>query len=189
MWRRFRLIAGVQMIATMMLIAVCGWVVNQEDGRARLTEFIWEKVSTNTWLADSPLATLRLFNTQPALRASAYPSGWYTPIVGAKIVQSFKENGKGLLLQTSQPSEVRAIGSGVVVVCSRNPRPDGDWTVVITHLDGSKSIYGMLPQASVRIGSRVKGGEPIGWVQQGKVYIAFKQGDLFLDPAAVIGLD
>jgi stage IV sporulation protein FA len=154
-----------------------------------LTGYLWTKVSTNTWLADSPLATLHFFPEQPALRASAYPSGWYTPMVGAKIVESFKANGKGILLQTSQPTEVRSIGPGIVVVCTRNPRPNGDWTVVITHPDGSKSIYGMLPQASVRIGSRVKGGEPIGWVQQGRLFVAFKQGEVFLDPAAVIGLD
>lgn len=189
MWRRFRLIAGVQILATVALIAGCGWVANNEGGRERLASYIWTQASTHSWLADSPLATLHFIAPQPALRASAYPSGWYTPMVGAKITQSFKENGKGILLGTPQPTEVRAMGPGVVVVCTRNPRPSGDWTVVIRHPDGSKSIYGMLPQASVRIGSRVKGGDPIGWVQQGNLYVAFKQGEVFLDPAAVIGLD
>jgi stage IV sporulation protein FA len=186
---RVKSLAIMQLFGTMLLIGAAWFMAEFDQGKATLQHWMTKEIEVNQWLADSPVQAWMLANTTEATRVQAYPSGWFAPVVAGKVSETFQQTGKGIVLQTDIPSEVRAIGDGEVVLCVKPASVDSGWTVVVAHADHAKSIYGMLSQSSVRVGDTVKGGQTIGWIQEKQLYFAFKQDAIFLDPEAVIGFD
>lgn len=186
---RMKSVVIVQFLGTLLLIGGTWFVAEYDKGKEVLGKWMTQDVVASGWFADSPVHALLFSFASPVTRVQAYPSGWYAPVVSGEITETFAKTGKGIVLLTEQPSEIRAVGDGKVVLCAPPDQESATWTVVIAHADDTKSVYGMLAQASVRVGETVKGGQAIGWIQEDQLYFAFKQGGLFLDPVAVIGFD
>ncbi|MTH52987.1 peptidoglycan DD-metalloendopeptidase family protein [Bacillus mangrovi] len=108
-----------------------------------------------------------------------------------RIMENFKANGQGVLIETDLPS-IKAMGEGIVI--SAGQKPDSGLTVVVQHADGSETWYGNLESANIASYDFVKKGQELGTVQikdnkKGTYYFAIKQGDQFVDPIQVISLD
>ena len=186
---RIKSLAFTQFVGTLLLIGSAWFIAEFDQGKAMLQRWMTEEIEVNQWLSDSPVQAWLFDKQSQATRVQAYPSGWFAPVVAGKVSETFEQTGKGIVLQTALPTEVRSIGDGTVVLCVKPESVDSGWTVVVSHENHSKSVYGMLSQSSVRVGDVVKGGQAIGWIEDKQLYFAFKQDAIFLDPEAVIGFD
>lgn len=205
--------AATQIIGSILFVGLAWLAIQFEPSEAYIRSQLTTETVTNAWLSDTPVTqwisnrAKQVWTNEPALsswlptfgvrqtKEDQYASGWFAPLSQATVQQTFKQTGKGIVLEATQPTEIQAIGDGEVIFCA-SPEQNGiGWTVVIAHKDEAKSIYGMLDQTSVRVGEKVIGGQSIGWISEedreapSKLYFAFKQGTLFLDPEAVIGFD
>lgn len=205
--------AATQIIGSILFVGLAWLAIQFEPSEAYIRSQLTTETVTNVWLSETPVTqwisnrAKQVWTNEPTLsswlptfgvrqtKEDQYASGWFAPLSQATVQQTFKQTGKGIVLEATQPTEIQAIGDGEVIFCA-SPEQNGiGWTVVIAHKDEAKSIYGMLDQTSVRVGEKVIGGQSIGWISEedreapSKLYFAFKQGTLFLDPEAVIGFD
>ena len=216
--RRRTSIPAIRYVATQImggcLFVGLAWLAIQfEPGEAYIRSQFDSETVTSAWLSDTPVTNwlsnraMHVWANEPSrsswlptfgvkqTKEDQYASGWFAPLSQATVQQTFKQTGKGIVLQAKQPTEIQAIGDGEVIFCAPPEKNGIGWTVVIAHKDEAKSIYGMLEQTSVRVGDTVIGGQSIGWISEEEreapstLYFAFKQGALFLDPEAVIGFD
>ncbi|WP_042350040.1 M23 family metallopeptidase [Bacillus massiliigorillae] len=120
-------------------------------------------------------------------------SSQYSEPVNGQIVQNFKENGEGVLLETALNLKVGAIQNGVVTFVGMKENTGN--TVVVQHSDGSESWYGELESISVSYMDSVSKGEKLGMVSsshdasKGRMFFAFKKKDAFVDPNQVISFE
>ncbi|WP_088103684.1 M23 family metallopeptidase [Halalkalibacter urbisdiaboli] len=116
------------------------------------------------------------------------------PASGGKIREDFKQNGRGVMVETGMNAEVEAVKGGQVISVGDGEQGLGK-TVVVQHADGTESIYGMLEEVSVNIYDHIKSGHKIGVVstsdqaEKGIFYFALKKNDTYVDPSEVISFD
>jgi stage IV sporulation protein FA len=117
----------------------------------------------------------------------------YAVPASGKVLQSFKSNGQGILVQTNINAPVDAVNEGVAIFVGK--KADLGNTVIIQHADGTESWYGNLGDISVALYDYVKKQQKIGIVKNGKdgkygdFYFAFKKDEKFVDPIQVISFD
>jgi stage IV sporulation protein FA len=110
-----------------------------------------------------------------------------------KVLQNFKIDGKGVIIQTSQNQKVEAMKEGVVLFVGN--KDSLGKTIIIQHADGSESWYGKLKEAKVNASDRVESKQVIGKVsttndgKYGSYYFAIKMGEHFIDPKKVMSFE
>lgn len=138
----------------------------------------------------------------PALRAKTDPEAkkasspalqhLYAPVRG-KVVASSVDGEPGVTLRTAPDAPVAALDTGRVVTVSAGT--DKATVVVIQHAGGLQSIYGWIADTTLKANDWVKGGETIGRVTTdaaggaGKLYVAVKKDNQYLNPTEVVAFD
>lgn len=114
----------------------------------------------------------------------------YSQPVSGKVLEDFSGDGRGIIIETGQDADVKAMSGGNVIFAG--VKEDIGKTVIIQHADHSESWYGRLDSISVKTHQNVKEGEIVGNVaasdenQKGEFYFAIKQNDTFIDPIQVM---
>ncbi|MGG1677572.1 peptidoglycan DD-metalloendopeptidase family protein [Neobacillus sp. NRS-1170] len=112
--------------------------------------------------------------------------------VSGRLLENFKKNGQGIMIETQKGAGVQAINDGFVRFTGVK---DGlGNTVIIQHSDGSETWYGNLDTIKVNLYDFVEKRTVVGSVSsstgedksKGKYYFAIKKGDDFIDPIQVI---
>lgn len=112
--------------------------------------------------------------------------------VSGRLLENFKKNGQGIMIETQKGAGVQAINDGFVRFAGVK---DGlGNTVIIQHSDGSETWYGNLDAIKVKLYDFVEKKTVVGSVSsssgedktKGKYYFAIKKGDDFIDPIQVI---
>lgn len=123
------------------------------------------------------------------------PDVYALPATGT-IRQSFEQNGRGIYVETSLDRPVQASLNGIVTFVGEDEAGEWGKVIQIRHNDGKESWYGMLDNISVQIHDQVESGDKLGYVSPhqdlegiGVYYFALREGDTFIDPVEVIGLD
>ncbi|TMV52915.1 hypothetical protein FE783_01615 [Paenibacillus mesophilus] len=138
----------------------------------------------------------------PSLRAKADPEAQkasspslqrlYSPVRG-KVVGAAANGDPGVTIRTEPEAAVAALDTGRVV--SVSTATDKATVVVIQHAGGLQSTYGWLKGTSLKPNDWVKGGETIGSVTTdaaggaGKLYVAVKKDNQYVNPAEVVSFD
>ncbi|SET82944.1 stage IV sporulation protein FA [Oceanobacillus limi] len=140
----------------------------------------WYQDSFGTPLAFSPSQQVSNDNNQ----ALAYP-------VSGSVTETFQANGKGIMISPDGTSNVSALREGIVIF-SGNDRVT-DKTVVIQHVDGSKSTYGFLSDIDVHLYQYIAANQRIGQfspTNEGEtVYFSIEKDNEYIDPVQVIKVD
>ncbi|MCO7127951.1 M23 family metallopeptidase [Sporolactobacillus shoreicorticis] len=117
-------------------------------------------------------------------------SSFAEPVVG-EVKSPYSSQSKGVTVETTSHSEVKAAKDGLVVFVGKK-KNIGE-TVVIQHKDSDESWYGKLDKANVKVYQEVKKGQKIGITSEknkkGTFYFALKKGEKFIDPIQVMSFD
>ncbi|BCB04989.1 M23 family metallopeptidase [Bacillus sp. KH172YL63] len=157
------------------------------------TEFQFAAIST--WYEDQfgkPLALLPTSETGGE-NASGQSAEYARPASG-KVVENFKTNGQGIMLETVLGEDVTAMKGGLIIFAGK--KEEFGNTVVIQHADQSESWYGNLESIDVKQYEKIEKGSLVGEVSTssqndgtGEFYFAIKMGDTFIDPIQVMSFD
>lgn len=132
-----------------------------------------------------PLALIKpAADKQPA-------SDQYTAPASGKVLETFEDNGQGVMVETSS-TLVEAMNEGVVIEIGK--KEESGLTVVVQHDDSTESWYGNLEEVQVSLYDFVENGKEIGKIkaaedQKGTYYFAIKKGEQFIDPIQVISFE
>ena len=111
--------------------------------------------------------------------------------VNGDIAQSFQANGKGILISTDELTNVTALHEGVVVFAGK--KKDTKNTVIVQHVDGSKSTYGYLSEIDVHLYQAVQVNHKLGEFsptdEEEMVYFSIEKNNEYIDPIQVIKVD
>ena len=186
--------AGIMVLVTAIMFKSPSPVFNDAKIVVQKTmdkEFQFAAVAN--WYEDQfgkPLALLPSTKTE----APSAPNTEYAQPVSGKVVENFKTNGQGIMLQTRFGEEVSAMKGGLIIFAGKKEELGN--TVVIQHKDQSESWYGHLDSIEVNQYEYVEKGLPVGTVStssendvSGEFYFAIKMGDNFIDPIQVISFD
>jgi stage IV sporulation protein FA len=115
----------------------------------------------------------------------------FTAPASGKVLETFEDNGQGVMVETSS-NLVEAMNEGIVVEIGK--KEGSGLTVVVQHDDSTESWYGNLEEVKVSLYDFVESGKEIGKIkaaedQKGTYYFAIKKGDQFIDPIQVISFD
>ncbi|MBB6448353.1 stage IV sporulation protein FA [Geomicrobium halophilum] len=118
--------------------------------------------------------------------------GYALPASG-RVAESFSENGRAVVLETTENAQVTAARGGVVIQSGR----DDDWgqVVVVQHDDGTEAWYGTLDSIDVSLYDHVGAGDSLGAVmidehgQGGRFMFAIREDDEYIDPNEVMTFD
>lgn len=147
------------------------------------------------WYEDKfgkPLALLPYTDNKKSDNTKTVVQKEYAVPASGKILENFKKNGQGIMIETSKGAPVKAVKEGFVRFAGVK---DGlGKTVIIQHSDGTESWYGNLSEVSVDLYEYIDKEKVVGTVSdstgedktKGKYYFAFKKGDNFIDPIQVI---
>ncbi|WP_433743419.1 peptidoglycan DD-metalloendopeptidase family protein [Falsibacillus pallidus] len=115
-------------------------------------------------------------------------------VPAGKVLESFRANGRGIMLETESEEPVVSLSKGVVIFAGK--KDDLGNTVIIQHPDKkTESWYGHLDSISVSEYESVEDGMVVGKPskrgegESGEFYLAIKKGDEFVDPLQVISLE
>ncbi|MGP4080554.1 peptidoglycan DD-metalloendopeptidase family protein [Pseudalkalibacillus sp. R45] len=116
----------------------------------------------------------------------------YALPANTKVLQSFKDNGQGILLETGNETDVSAIKEGFVIFVGEKDKLGK--TVVVQHFDGSESWYGKLDKIDdgIKLYNYIDLGTTLGKVtmeegsEAGMFYFAIKDNGGFVDPMKVL---
>ncbi|MCF6138092.1 M23 family metallopeptidase [Pseudalkalibacillus berkeleyi] len=119
----------------------------------------------------------------------------YALPANAKVLQSFKDNGKGVLLETGSNTDVSSIKEGFIIFIGEKEQLGK--TVVVQHFDGSESWYGKLNKISeeIKLYNYIDAGADLGKVTKeeksdtGLFYFAIKDNGGFIDPLKALSSD
>lgn len=117
----------------------------------------------------------------------------YAMPAAGRVLEDFKSNGQGVMVETTGGTEVNAMSDGFVKYAGK--KDDIGQTVIIEHADGSESWYGHLDKISVPVYELIEKGDKVGNVKaeaegkKGTFYFAIKKGDNFIDPIQVISFE
>lgn len=141
------------------------------------------------WYEDTfgkPLAFL------PSQRETVYDqseqvSGQYVVPASGILLESFEENGQGIVLKTDD-GKSDAIQDGTILFAGKKEKLGN--TVIIQHRDQSQSWYGNLKDLDVKLYASISKGETVGTISsEGKLFFAIKKADAFIDPSKVISFE
>ncbi|MXQ55328.1 M23 family metallopeptidase [Shimazuella alba] len=114
---------------------------------------------------------------------------WAAPVKG-KIVLSFNEQRKGVVIQTTKNVPVAAAKSGTIIFVG--DKTGIGQTVIVRHGDGKETWYGFLGKVNLHVKDNVKRGQIIGQVKprnnQYFVYVGLQENGQFIDPTGIIPL-
>ncbi|MGD6816709.1 peptidoglycan DD-metalloendopeptidase family protein [Metabacillus sp. 84] len=149
--------------------------------------------SVSAWYQKQFGHPLALFQAAPneGVPEQLSPKTEFALPASGKVMENFKANGQGVLVETVQPA-VKAMNEGIVIAADQ--QPDTGLTVVLQHADGSETWYGNLNAVDVALYDFVKMGKEVGTIKvnenkKGTYYFAIKQGGSFVDPNKVISFD
>ncbi|WP_421380173.1 peptidoglycan DD-metalloendopeptidase family protein [Bacillus salacetis] len=155
-------------------------------------EFQFAAIST--WYEDQfgkPLALLP--KGKEDSQAETTETAEYALPASGKVIENFKSNGQGIMVETGKGSKVEAMKGGLVIFAGK--KDELGQTVIIQHDDKSESWYGHLNTIEVTQYETVKAGNPVGTVTDeensatGEFYFAIKKEDAFIDPIQVISFE
>jgi stage IV sporulation protein FA len=118
----------------------------------------------------------------------------YAVPASGRVLESFKKNGQGVMVETASNAKVEAVNEGIVIFAGTKEKLGK--TVIIQHADGSESWYGNLGTIAVKLYDFVETGKEVGTAMTSShdqtkavFYFAIKQGDHFIDPIQVISFE
>ncbi|MCI1856658.1 MAG: M23 family metallopeptidase [Sporolactobacillus sp.] len=117
-------------------------------------------------------------------------SGRFEVPVSGEVMNPYTSKTKGVTVETSSFSAVKAVKDGLVVYVGKKPKTGT--TVIIQHSDHDESWYGKLGKTNVKVYDEVKKGQKIGTTSggdKGTFYFALKKGEKFIDPIQVMSFD
>ena len=89
---------------------------------------------------------------------------------------------------TENHAPVYAILDGTVEACVQTD--EGDWTILISHEGGAKSVYAFIGEPLVKTGSAVRKADKIaltGANERARLYLEYRENSLPADPKKVVG--
>ncbi|MBW3111863.1 M23 family metallopeptidase [Bacillus sp. MCCB 382] len=188
--------AGIMVLITAIMFKSPSPVFNEAKSyvtKTMDTEFQFAAIST--WYEDQfgkPLALLPASDTDK--ESASTQSAEYVRPASGKVVENFKTNGQGIMLQTVLGEDVTAMKGGLIIFAGK--RDELGNTVVIQHADQSESWYGNLESIDVKQYEKIEKGSLVGKVSSssqddatGEFYFAIKMGDEFIDPIQVMSFD
>ncbi|MGM0752338.1 MAG: peptidoglycan DD-metalloendopeptidase family protein [Bacillota bacterium] len=188
--------AGIMVLVTAIMFKSPSPVFNEAKSivtKTMDTEFQFAAIST--WYEDQfgkPLALLPASNTKK--ESTSTQSAEYAIPASGKVVENFKTNGQGIMLQTGLGEDVAAMKGGLIIFAGKKEELGN--TVVIQHADKSESWYGHLESIDVKQYESIEKGSLVGKVSTssqndvtGEFYFAIKMGDTFIDPIQVMSFD
>lgn len=107
-----------------------------------------------------------------------------------KIIENFKSNGTGIMIETEKGAAVKTMNAGRVIFAGE--KAGVGKTVILQHEDKSESWYGGLHEIKVSFSEYIDKGKVVGTVSSGQedttghFYFAIKKGEDFIDPNQVI---
>lgn len=152
----------------------------------------FEFASISAWYEKQfgkPLAILPISDKNKQIQEAEVGKQYALPASG-KIVESFKSNGKGIMIETEKGAAVKTMNAGRVIFAGE--KEGIGKTVILQHQDKSESWYGGLGELKVTFSEYVEKGKEVGTVSSrkdasaGSFYFAIKKGDDFIDPNQVI---
>ncbi|MGR3765203.1 peptidoglycan DD-metalloendopeptidase family protein [Rossellomorea sp. NS-SX7] len=189
--------AGIMVLITAIMFKSPSPVFDEAKSvvnRTMETEFQFAAISS--WYEDQfgkPLALLP-GGTEDKDSSSVVNTEEYARPASGKVVENFKANGQGIMLETGFGEDVAAMKGGLIIFAGKKDKLGN--TVVIQHEDKSESWYGHLESIEVNQYEYVDKGSAVGKVStsgesdvSGEFYFAIKMGDEFIDPIQVISFD
>jgi stage IV sporulation protein FA len=148
--------------------------------------------SISSWYEEQfgkPLALLPSSSKEVTDSNLAQEKQEYSVPASIKVVENFKSNGQGIMLETGLNEEVAAMKGGTVIFAGK--KDDLGNTVIIQHEDKTESWYGHLESIEVAQYEQIEKGNYVGKVSDnndvsGEFYFAIKMGGDFIDPIQVI---
>jgi stage IV sporulation protein FA len=144
--------------------------------------------SVNQWYQEtfgSPLA----FRPQTE-RVSESDDLLALPVSG-NVTETFQANGKGIMIEPGETTEVAALREGIVIFAG-NDR-ETNQTIIVQHPDGSNSTYGFLSSIDVHLYQYVSNNQRVGQFSptdhSETVYFAIEKDNDYIDPVQVIQVD
>lgn len=112
--------------------------------------------------------------------------------VNGTVSQTFQMNGEGIMITTSETSEVTAVEEGTVIFAGNHPKTNK--TVILQHPDKSKTIYGNLTSINVHQYQFIGNNQVIGnfipsEANAQNVYFAIERNNQYVDPVKVMKVD
>lgn len=114
----------------------------------------------------------------------------YRPPVDGAVVDPFRPpeqdwlpGNRGIDYATIPGQSISAIGPGLVAFAGQ---VGGTLHVTVTHPDGLRSSYSFVAAVRVRVGDRVRGGDPVA-VAGETFHLGVRRGDRYLDPSSLWG--
>jgi stage IV sporulation protein FA len=108
-----------------------------------------------------------------------------------RVMKSFDQDGKGIIIETDSNSYVTAARGGMVRFVAEEETLGK--TVIIAHYNGGESWYAMLDKIEVNLYDHIEVGSKIGTAssqnEKGFYYFALKEGQTFINPLEVISFD
>src|SRR5699024_6410930 len=105
--------------------------------------------------------------------------------------ETFQENGKGVRIVSDQDTKVAVVKEGTVLFAGN--KKDTGKTVIVQHVDQSKSIYGQLSNIEVHSYQSVQANQTIGTYKpesaEEAMYFAIEKNREYMDPIQVIKVD
>lgn len=108
------------------------------------------------------------------------------PVYG-DVVETFADNGRGIMISPKETANVNSLDRGVVIFAGNDRQTDK--TVIVQHADSSKTIYGHLSSIDVFLYQFVQANEIVGTFEpttnNENVYFSVVKEQEFIDPAKV----
>ncbi len=138
-----------------------------------------------------PLALLPFTEEDQTGKKEAGPKKTAVEVSG-RILENFKKNGQGIMIETAKGSPVKAINDGHVVFAG--VKEGLGKTVIVQHADNTETWYGNLADIKVKLFEYIEKRTVVGTVSEstgddktkGKYYFSIKKDDEFIDPIQVI---
>ncbi len=196
----FRIMAAVCLFLVVGIVFKnpTGPMVNAQDYINQAFEEEFQFASIAGWYEEKFGKPIALFPTEKKEKSDGTGTGAlaeYALPANAKVLQSFKDNGKGVLLETGSNSDVSSIKEGFVIYVGDKDQLGK--TVVVQHFDGSESWYGKLDKIneSIKLYNYIDAGAQLGKVTKeektgsGLFYFAIKDNGGFVDPLKALSSD
>lgn|SRR5699024_728908 len=161
---------------------------NVEDwtSQALTEEFPFAKI--NHWYKETFGNPLSLIDNQHQTKQRANTLA--LPVNG-NVVESFEDNGEGVLIAPEEAVNVSALQEGIVIFAGKDKHTDN--TVIVQHADGSKTTYGHLESIDVHLYQLIESNQVIGHFtpteDEQMVYFSIEKDKEYVDPVQVIKVD
>lgn len=111
--------------------------------------------------------------------------------VSGDVTEHFQSNGTGIYISPKSSEDIQAWESGIVTFAGK--KKGFNQTIIIQHVDGSKTTYGNVSSTDVHIYQYVRQHERIGTFEHSEgdspVFFSLEQDQTFVDPIQVIKVD